>query len=363
MLISTSEELRLYSPANAIDHIETIQGFLDSSEHDCLSEKLGDPLHDALVAYYRSLRTSDDGISTFIQYIANGDDLSPYARLLTLCQRIVTFDALGRAVNMQAVSVNGSGVNISTADDYGKADREAVGDYKATCIKETHAAINALLVTLEKWYQEVAAYETAPEADSAEAEKKEIAEAWTKSRYFYLASGLVIPSATVLQEYLNIYDSRERFITMLPDLRTIQEDVIAPAIGDDFLDYIVSQARKLAAATTASTEGVDDSDRRLLLRIIHKLRKTAARHLESRTMAIKIDDPRREAAHNEAVRNMQDLCDYLTAHQGDLPEEALESFKTSPLYVSDDDPDTTPYEPQFQNNAVGNALFITPALS
>ena len=41
MLISTTEELRLYSPANAIDHIESIMGFLDSSEQDFLLEKLG----------------------------------------------------------------------------------------------------------------------------------------------------------------------------------------------------------------------------------------------------------------------------------------------------------------------------------
>ena len=44
----------------------------------------------------------------------------------------------------------------------------------------------------------------------------EIVKFWRSSRFFYLAAQLLIPSATVLQEYLNIYDSREKFIQMLP---------------------------------------------------------------------------------------------------------------------------------------------------
>jgi hypothetical protein len=236
MLISTTEELRLYSPANAIDHIESIMGFLDSSEQDFLLEKLGQPLYDSLVEYYQTLRSGDDGISEFIKQVTDGATLPPYARLLTVAQRVVTFDALGRSVNIQAVSVNGSGVNMATADDYGKADREAVRDYKTTCITEAHAAVNRLLVLLEQWTKDVAAMpDPSPDdADSPEAvaaaEKKEIAEKWKESRFFYLAAGLAIPSATVLQEYLDIYDSREKFIQMLPDLRTIQEDVLGPSL-------------------------------------------------------------------------------------------------------------------------------------
>ena len=144
MLISTPEELRLYAPANAIDHIDTLAGFLDSSEHDFLTEKLGTQLHASLVAYYQDLRTSEGGLENFINSITQGAELPPYARLLTIAQRIVAFDALGRAIDMQAISVNGSGINISTADDYQKADRETVLAYKATCTKEAHAAVNWL---------------------------------------------------------------------------------------------------------------------------------------------------------------------------------------------------------------------------
>ena len=384
MLISTPEELRLYAPANAIDHIDTLAGFLDSSEHDFLAEKLGTQLHASLVAYYQDLRTSDGGLENFINSITQGAEMPPYARLLTIAQRIVAFDALGRAIDMQAISVNGSGINISTADDYQKADRETVLAYKATCTKEAHAAVNRLLVLLEEWTKEssaspaeVPADESAVEGEgsapagspSGEAtvpegspsgstdteEKTEIVSLWRSSRFFFLAAGLVIPSATVLQDYLNIYDSREKFITMLPDLRTIQEDIIAPIIGEDFLDYMISFSR-------SAPSDLSDGDIRLLSRILHRLRKAVARHLESRTQQMKLTDPRRNAAHDEAVQLTTDLSDYLSAHQGDLPSDALEAFTTSPLYKPADTPASSD-TPSFENNAADSVIFVTPALS
>ena len=384
MLISTPEELRLYAPANAIDHIDTLAGFLDSSEHDFLAEKLGTQLHASLVAYYQNLRTSEGGLENFINSITQGAEMPPYARLLTIAQRIVAFDALGRAIDMQAISVNGSGINISTADDYQKADRETVLAYKATCTKEAHAAVNRLLVLLEEWtkessasHAEVPADESAVEGEgsvpagspSGEAtvpegspsgstdteEKTEIVRLWRSSRFFFLAAGLVIPSATVLQDYLNIYDSREKFITMLPDLRTIQEDIIAPIIGEDFLDYMISFSR-------SAPSDLSDGDIRLLSRILHRLRKAVARHLESRTQQMKLTDPRRNAAHDEAVQLTTDLSDYLSAHQGDLPSDALEAFTTSPLYKPADTPASSD-TPSFENNAADSVIFVTPALS
>lgn len=385
MLISTPEELRLYAPANAIDHIDTLAGFLDSSEHDFLAEKLGTQLHASLVAYYQNLRTSEGGLENFINSITQGAEMPPYARLLTIAQRIVAFDALGRAIDMQAISVNGSGINISTADDYQKADRETVLAYKATCTKEAHAAVNRLLVLLEEWTKESSASpaevptdesavegegsapagspsgeeatvpEGSPSGSTDTEEKTEIVSLWRSSRFFFLAAGLVIPSATVLQDYLNIYDSREKFITMLPDLRTIQEDIIAPIIGEDFLDYMISFSR-------SAHSDLPDGDIRLLSRILHRLRKAVARHLESRTQQMKLTDPRRNAAHDEAVQLTTDLSDYLSAHQGDLPSDALEAFTTSPLYKPADSPASSD-TPSFENNAADSVIFVTPALS
>lgn len=374
MIVSTLEELRLYSPANAIDNIDTIQGFLDSSEQDFLSEKLGQKLYDSLTAYYRQLR--DNGkVETFVSSIVNGDALTPYARLLNLCQRCVTFDALGRAVDMQAISVNGAGVNVATATDYAKADNDAVRNYKATCVKEAHAAVNRILVVLEDWTKDIAQLaeksstdeninsstdETS--ADDTLPEEKEIVALWRKSRYFFLAASLIIPSASVLQEYLNIYDSREKFIQMLPDLRYLQEDVLAPAIGDDLTEYIVTMSQQLGETVSEDSKTLTESQQRLLLRIIHKARKAMARLLESRTMQFRTTDQRRETARTEGNRLVQDLGEFITVHYKELPDAALDAFKKSPLYATVDDDETNDYTPQFQNNQEGNAMFITPAI-
>lgn len=349
MLLSTVEELRLFSPTNAIDHIDTMAGFLDSSEQDFLKDKLGAQLYKSLCDYYRSLRDGEGGVGTYISKVTDGEELLPYARLLMLSQRIITFDALARAIDMQAISVNGSGVNMGVADDYPKADRETVVAYKKNCVSEAHSALNAMLRTLEEWTQEVANIVPGEESGDADEEKSEITAFWKKSHYYYLAAQLVIPSAAVLQDYLNIYESREKFIQMLPDLRYIQEDIIAPIIGEDLLDYLIGVA----------TNGTDD---KLMRRIIHQLRKAVARHLESRAIALKVGDPRREAAHNEAVRLTTDLKEYLTAHQADMEDDLLEAFTTSPLYQAPAE-ETAPYEPEFENNAEGSVMFVTPGLS
>lgn len=344
MLISTVEELRLYAPANAIDHIEVFSGFFDSSEHDFLSDKLGLSLHRSLTDYYRNLRNSDSGIGTYIHQITDGTDLPPYARLLTVAQRILVFDALSRAIDMQAISINGSGINMSVADDYQKADREAVVAYKATCTKEAHAALNRLLVLLEDWAQD----------DDANEEQMEIVRLWQESRFFYLAGSLIIPSAKVLQEYLNIYDSREKFISMLPDLRFIQEDVLAPVIGEDFMDFIVTFSQ-------GSVTDITNSEKSLLSRVLHTLRKAASRYLEARTKVIRVENDRRTVAHNEAVSITDKLTEYIALHQSALPSVALDALKSSPLYVEPElpKPETAPL---FENNGPSSVIFVTPSL-
>ena len=316
---------------------------------------------------------------TFVQSVIQCEDMLPYAQLLSVCQRVICYDAMARVIDQQAISVNGAGVNVAVSDDYGKADQESIRAYKASCNKEAHAAVNRLLFLLEGWVK--ASHDIVGDAVPDESEQAspseggaysspyieeltEIANLWRSSRFYFLAAGLVIPSAEVLQEYLNIYDSREKFITMLPDLRYIQEDILAPIIGEDFLEEMVAIA----------TKGTED---KFLSRIIHKLRKVAARHLEARTMVIKVGDPRRETAHNEAVALVSDLTAYLSLHQDDIlalasgtdpsPYASLvRAFKLSPIYKV---PETLPkgeddaYEPQWENNRPGNAMFVTPSLS
>lgn len=304
MIITTIEELRRCLPSHAIDHIEAFKGYIDNSEHEFLLQPLGQPLYDRLCDWY------DENQPNYSE--VEDRETGYYNRLLLIAQRCVAFDAMSRAIDQQAISINGAGINFASADDYKPADRDAINAAKLSYQKEAHSALNRLLYTLEQWCIE----------GSDDTERTEITTLWRQSRYFYLVAQLLIPSAVVLQDYLNIYDSREKFIQMLPDLHFIQEEQIAPAIGEDFCDYLVDMQlrggtrRDLTAATSAQpkTDAADTlppTTRRLL----HKLRKIAATLLEGRTKVLRVEKDRRIAARDEGMRLLSDWLAWCQQHQ------------------------------------------------
>lgn len=340
MIISSTEELRLYLPANALDSIDAVAGLLDNSEADTLLDKLGQPLYEALCEYYNGL-----DVDKFISDVATDPNKrAPMDVLLRLSQRIIAYDAMARGIGLQVVSVHSSGVNVGTADDYNKATKDDIDTYRNTCIKETHSSINQLLATLERWCK------------SSSPDVADIVAKWKKSKYYYLAASMVLPSAELLQQYLDFYENREKFIQMLPDIRYVQEDILAENIGEDLLDYIVTWAAKYD--DTAEPEAED----LFLLRVLHYMRKAAAAHLEARTNVLRTSKERKMEAHDEAVRRTNRLNEYISVHQQSFPEDAQQALETSPLYTP---PTETPepYEPKWQNNREGNAIFVVPAMN
>ena len=375
MILTTIEELRLCFPGHAIDHIEPYVGYIDNAEHEFLLPALGQPLYDRLCRHYDAHRHEYSSVDDY--------QTGYYNRLLLMAQRCVAFDAIGRSLDFQAVSINNAGLNYSSADDYQKADRDAKNDAKSAGTKEAHASLNRLLYELEQWVKEAP---TPEDATADDQELFEIATLWKQSRYYYLAAQMLIPSAKTMQEYLNIYDSREKFIQMLPDLRFIQEELIAPAIGEDFLDYLVAYA--LRTEIPASSDAVEraavpqqpTATSRLFDRLVHRLRKIEATFLEGRTTVLRIDKERKIAARDEAVMLLGKLCEQIKASQEAiltaLGDDNRDIFELSPLYqkpATADDPDTedggrvcccaTATEADgFRNNSKDAALFLTPPL-
>lgn len=312
MIITTIDELRRCLPSHAIDHIEAFTGFIDNSEHEFLLQPLGQPLYDKLCEWYDAHKDAYKD--------ADGRDVGYYNRLLLVAQRCVVFDAMGRAIDQQAVSINGAGINFASAEDYKPADRDAVSAAKQSLLKEAHSTLNRLLYTLEQWTAQCPVEaDVTPETE----ELYEIVKFWRSSRFFYLAAQLLIPSATVLQEYLNIYDSREKFIQMLPDLHFIQEEVIAPAVGEDFCEFLVGMQvsggtkRDATAAVSGGPKVLaDDGDiPAVTRRLLHKLRKIEATLLEGRTKVVKVDKDRCIAARDEGMRLLDGWVEYCRQHQ------------------------------------------------
>ena len=143
MIITTIEELRRCLPSHAIDHIEAFKGYIDNSEHEFLLQPLGQPLYDRLCDWY------DENQPTYSE--VEDRDTGYWNRLLLIAQRCVAFDAMSRAIDQQAISINGAGINFASADDYKPADRDAINAAKLSYQKEAHSALNRLLYTLEQW--------------------------------------------------------------------------------------------------------------------------------------------------------------------------------------------------------------------
>lgn len=370
MLITTIQELRLASPAHALDSIDGLVGFIDNSEHDFLEDKLGTPLYDALCQWYDQNPSTRSTVADY--------QTGYWNRLLLLAQRCVAFDALGRAIGMQAISVNNAGINVSVADDYPAPDKngKTIDLYRDTCTKEAHAALNQLLRQLEQWCKEqphpqplsedegsdssddsvpsgfpagstdddTSALSHQP-SDIEDSERSEIVTLWHQSRYYYLAAALLIPSCEVLQSYLNIYDSREKFIQLLPDLRFIQEEIIANSIGEDLLKVVIDFARdgKLPASDDSVPSGTVPSGspagipvasltEPTLSRLVHRLRKVMVALLVGRTSVLKYAKEQKVQAHDDGVRMLANVTEYLkslvptdSANHGDCPHDSSEA--------------------------------------
>ena len=147
MIISTTQELRLHIPSNAIDEISSLQGILDNSEKDFLRDKLGNSLYDRLCEFYLTISPED-----FYLSVCNGEHTRhPWQQLLLYAQRMVVFDALSRFAYQQAISINGVGVNVASSNDYENVSKDLLDKGVQGYKREAMASLNQLLVMLEDW--------------------------------------------------------------------------------------------------------------------------------------------------------------------------------------------------------------------
>ena len=320
MIISTTQELRLHIPSNAIDEISSLQGILDNSEKDFLRDKLGGSLYNRLCEYYQTISPDD-----FFMAVSNGEhNQQPWMQLLLMAQRMVVFDAIARFAYQQAISINGVGVNVASSNDYDNVSKDLLDKGVQGYKREAMVSLNQLLVMLENWARRSENDETI----------KEITQLWQESPYYFLHHDLLIPTAVMLQDFLDIYDSREKFIRLLPDLHYIQEEYIADAIGEDTIKHLLT-----------STDASDE----LLLR---KVRRLMVAYLEERTTVLNIDKTRRQRAHDESISLRASIMRL-------MEKRKAENTPTT----NDKSSSTSKNEDQgYQNNQPGSKMFVSPLL-
>lgn len=342
MILSTTKEFRLHIPSNAIDEISSLQGILDNSEKDFLRDKLGDSLYNRLCEYYQTVSPDD-----FYMAVCNGENTQhPWMQLLLMAQRMVTYDAMSRFVYTQALSINGTGINVASSDDYGTASKDLLDKGVQGYKREAMVSLNQMLVMLEGWAKKMATPAPIADADTIEqpTEPKdeehktieEISLLWQESQYYYLHHDLLIATCADLQHYLDIYESREKFIRLLPDLHFIQDEYISEAIGEDTVQRLLH---------------TDDPADKPLLR---KVRRLMVAHLEERTTILTIDKARRAAAHNEAIALRTSVLRLMEMRK------AADVANTTPDKPSTNTTDST--SKGYENNQPDSKIFVSPLL-
>lgn len=345
MILSTIKELRLHIPSNAIDEIGSLQGILDNSEKDFLRDKLGDSLYRQLCEYYQTVSPDE-----FYLAVTNGEHThQPWMQLLVLAQRMVTYDAMSRFAYTQALSINGTGINVASSEDYGTASKDLLDKGVQGYKREAMVSLNQMLVMLEGWAKKMATPAPIADADTIvqptepkDEEHKAIEEIsllWQESQYYYLHHDLLIATCADLQHYLDIYESREKFIRMLPDLHFIQDEYISEAIGEPMVQQLLTST--------------NPEDRPLL----RKVRRLMVAHLEERTTILTIDKARRAAAHNEAIALRASVLRLLDMRK------AVDKTNSDDSSASTKDCSTeTDNQQGYENNQHGSKFFVSPLL-
>lgn len=376
MIISTNQELRLHVPSNAIDDIATIQGILDNSEKDVLKDKLGASLYNRLCEEYKKLDPLD-----FYNHVQDGTYIQhPWEELLLNAQRVVSNEAMARFAYQQIISINGAGVNIASSNDYDAASEKLLDKGVAGYKKEALVSLNNLLLMLENMAKmantpiganvpkdestdvpkddstkgdgDTEGLPTQPTKEEIHAALEDIILLWQESRYYYLHHDLLIPTCEIMQQYLDIYDSRDKFIRLIPDMLFIQSEYLEEAFGEDFIPRLLQ---------------ADENDK-----MLKKARQLVVAYLKERTSVISFDKLARSTAHNDAITVRESIHRLLKkeeaekqakldAAKADSATEDSSSSSTSNASSASSSNDKDGSE-GYQNNQKGSRIFVTPIL-
>ena len=376
MIISTNQELRLHVPSNAIDDIATIQGILDNSEKDVLKDKLGASLYNRLCEEYKKLDPLD-----FYNHVQDGTYIQhPWEELLLNAQRVVANEAMARFAYQQIISINGAGVNIASSNDYDAASEKLLDKGVAGYKKEALVSLNNLLLMLENMAKmantpiganvpkdestdvpkddstkgdgDTEDPPTQPTKEEIHAALEDIILLWQESRYYYLHHDLLIPTCEIMQQYLDIYDSRDKFIRLIPDMLFIQSEYLEEAFGEDFIPRLLQ---------------ADENDK-----MLKKARQLVVAYLKERTSVISFDKLARSTAHNDAVTVRESIHRLLkkeeaekqakldAAKASDAAEGSSSSSTSNASSASS--PNDKDGSEGYQNNQKGSRIFVTPIL-
>lgn len=326
MLVTRPEEISAWLPTSVHEAAEDFLMLMDDTEETYLLPVLGRSLYEKTVKSYRSLMEEHGGI---LPADIPDEELTPEIRLIRLCQMSAVYFALANSTGLLSLSLNdGGGFNRVETEGYGAADDKSLDRFERDAWFKARRGIDRILVFLE---------------EDALSQNPSFAELWRESSYFYRQGDLLFTTAVEFDRFLNIGGSREKFISLLPDIRYCQNSYIIPEIGEGLTEAFVGAATgsvKIPAGQEAVWRKAADF-----------LKMSLALWVESRK-----PEKQRRYSENEASLSLVRAKEYISAHQ----ESFGEHIKESPLYrIPKEKPDGCVPKPEsFDNRDKGNAIYV-----
>ena len=355
MILFTNQEIRLQIPSNAVDEVANLQGMLDNSEKDFLKPRLGASLYDRLCKYYASIEPND-----FCDTIINGTYTdNPWSELLVYAQRMVANDAMAQNVEKQILSVNGSGINVTSSSDFAAATKDQIAQGKESYRQSAMTSLNNMLSLLEGWAKEIntpmpieasgdhtdSGNDATPEAEIKRHEAiEEIVTLWQESQYYYYHKDLLFPTCESLRPYLDIYGNRDKFVRLIPDMLFIQSEYLEEAFGEDFIPRLLQ---------------ADENDK-----MLKKARQLVAAYLKQRTSVISFDKLTRSLAHDDAIAIRESIHRLLKKEKAEAQAKLDAANEKADLAKSDTSNESASDDSSedYKNNQAGSRIFVTPLL-
>lgn len=232
MIISTVTELDHLLPPNVSSRTERLFALIEQTERSQLIPVLGDELYNQVEQAYQEI-VSGHAVDADEHPIAGPEDLcpsiqprqlTPMQQLIRLLQVPLVYLTLSNNAALLSVSLNDSGLNMVSAEGYDsvrKEDREA---FSRDCYMNAHKGMEQVLLFLER---------------DAQSSSPVFLKHWMHATGFFLHNGLLLRTASEFSRYVNINDSRETFIKLLPDIHNMQQNRLRPELGDLLMNAFV----------------------------------------------------------------------------------------------------------------------------
>ena len=215
------DQFKKYIAVDAQTSIDTLTPYIEEAQVQFLEDLLGETFLTSLLADY------DGGTPGEV----TGDNIA----LLPFVQRPLANYTLYLASDILAVNVGDAGITESRGDNSDPAPKWKVDNLKLNYIRQGDIHAEKLLAFLEK--------------NSSPTKYND----WYSSSTNTIADGLIVPTATVASQYVDINESRRIFKRLKRYIKEIETGLIKRLIGQAQYDEIVTQIKSDTLSTANET--------------------------------------------------------------------------------------------------------------